>query len=135
MYNDIYTIKRKTSVNDSDYDKASYRKALNSERIKELINSNKLECEFFFNDNERKNYLSDHIRYQQINIQNVCAKIIDIHDDEIIIQLTENHYGDILKEILETNSDNVLAHIRGISKVINHVPHIMTIITFDIVKC
>lgn len=136
MDNNIYTIKRKIPVKYANYDEESYREALSSERIIELMRHDKLECEFYFSEAERVNYLAyDQLRYQTINLEKVCAKIIEIKDDEIIVQLTENYYGSILKEILETNFNNVSAQMRAISKIIDGKRCILNIITFDIVKC
>lgn len=124
----IYKIKRVKNVKDSNYDEESYRKAMKDSRIEELLKSGTFYCEFGHPPRD-----CGIVRYQSIDLQNICGRIIEVADDNITIQLT-GPYGDTLKELLDQNIDSCRAFTRALGIVKENKMIIGRIITFDIAK-
>ena len=133
----VYAIKRIRHVKKSLYNEESYRKALEDDRIKELLKTDSFMCEYFSSDiMMSKTFRHNLYRINTIDLTNACAKIIEIYDDVIIIKLLDNKIGNHLKDILETDINSVRAHMRSniCSKKENRNKRIIkNIITFDIV--
>lgn len=96
--NDVYRIKRIKSVRDSNYNEESYRRAIEDERIKELMKKDQFLCEFFSSSSSRDLVImKDNLRYITINPMNSYAKIIEISDSYITIKLLDSINSKIKK--------------------------------------
>lgn len=127
--NDIFRIKRSVKVSDADYTETSYRKAIDSEYIKTLFEYGIFNCELFVNERSYKSII-DGTRLLQLSRERVCAKVKEIYDDYILIQILDNELGKLLKHMIEIDEDSVFAEMRGI---INPDKELVRVITFDIV--
>lgn len=120
----IYKIKRYSSIENSYFDEESYRKAIEDDRIKELIKSGSLYCEFGRTHDYDKCV---------INLDNSCAKIIEISDDDITVQLIDGPLKNELSKALDENIDNFRAIMRFIGRLGKDKIFISKIITFNII--
>ena len=131
---DIYRIKR---IDDLIlYNKESFLKELNSERTKELLKQGSLWCEFFTSfylyDIEFSNTYEGINRKIIIDALNSIAKIVEINDEDIVVELLIAHpMSEKVKKILENNPDILVAKARVISHMTTS--EVLKFITFDII--
>ena len=123
----VYKIKRE----DQNLYLDSYFRDLNNRIISELFDNNALYCELFSDRDTR-----DKNQILEINMPNVCAKVLDFEDDYIIIELLENNSNsNILKEFLDSKPDSIEARLRFIDDGFNRgrIVQIKKAITFDLI--
>jgi hypothetical protein len=126
----IYKIKRLQSVKDADYDEESYRKAIESVRIKGLMKTGNLCCEL-----EHPLPGSDIMRISAIDPTKVCGRILEIDDEYITVKLF-GYLGEEVKQMLDLNENYYKAAMRMLYKTYKTSEGkniIDRIITFDIV--
>lgn len=126
----IYKIKRIQNVKNAVYDEESYRKAIESIHIKELMKNGNLCCEL-----EHPLPNSSFDRVLTIDPAKVCGRIIEIDDEFITVQLF-GYLGEEVKRMLDLNENFYSASMRTICKKSLSSEDkmiISRIITFDIV--
>lgn len=132
----IYKIKRSKN---SKVIKNVLLKELDSPRIKELMKTRVLRCEYFPDLRIRNNVLHNNMlwRFQSIDPANTVATILEIDDEYITIEMRSNDNKEnskILREILEFDVDLVRAHERVVGSYNNHKEFILKgLVTFDII--